>query len=139
MNEKIAGHGLALTGPEMLGLARRHAETLQNTNRVEFGEGILPRLAFLFCDSPHIAPAAFAATLEALMECFYHFKNETMEAMSDEELLAYMKTHFDGDCQGSVEYLAGTLLEELAAELRAGGRYVPPGELPMEEVPDAEE
>ena len=38
--------------------------------------------------------------------------------MSIVELIAFMKEHFDGDCEGSVEYLTGTLLEDLCREIR---------------------
>lgn len=120
MNERIAGDGLVLSAPEIQALALRHGQVLQNTGRVEFGESILPKLVFTFCDSPYIPPGDFAATIGELMECFYHFKNETREAVGDDDLLAYMKRHFDGICHGSMEYLCGTVLEGLAEAIRQG-------------------
>ena len=121
VNRKAAARGLlALREEEITALAQRRGEVLRDTGRVEFGSGILPKLVFAFCDSPHISPDGFAAAIDELMACFYHFKNETAETVGDDELLAFMKEHFDGDCQGSVEYLAGTLLENLARGTRFG-------------------
>lgn len=126
VNRRVEGHGLTLRPEEITALARRRAEVLQSTGRVEFGEGILPKLMFIFCDSPSIPPGEFAATLDALQECFYHFKNETGEKLSDDELLELMKAGFDGECQGSVEQLAGTVLERYADALRHGLPPEPP-------------
>lgn len=137
VNRRIAGHGLVLTREEMLALAQRRQVLLQGNGRVEFGEGILPKLLFAFCDSPYIPPGDFAATLDALMESFYHFKNESAEGLGDDELLAFMKQHFDRDCHGSVELLNGALLESLAHSARTGEPFEPLRELPEdEEEPD---
>lgn len=121
VNRQVQGYGLALQPQEMHALALRHQQVLRATGRVEFGESVLPALAFAFCDSPNIHPANYAATLDSLMECFYYFKGELRETVSDEELVGVMKRYFDGECQGSVEYLQGTLLERLADGVRFAG------------------
>lgn len=137
MNQKIEGHGLTLRAEEMRALALRHTRVLQNTGRIEFGESILPKLVFAFCDSPYIPPADFASVIEELMECFYHFKNETMEQMGDDQLLDYMKKHFDGEAHGSIDYLCGTVLERLAEQLRFGTK--PDGEDEQQREPEEQE
>ena len=43
-----------------------------------------------------------------------------MEQISDDELIEFMKREFDGKCQGSIEYLSGTSLEELCRGTRYG-------------------
>ena len=53
-------------------------------------------------------------------EGFYFFKGEAMEQISDDELIEFMKRDFDGKCQGSIEYLSGTSLEELCRGTRYG-------------------
>lgn len=133
VNQRVQGHALVLSPKEMHMLARRHVQVLQHTGRVEFGEGILPKLAFAFCDSPYILPAEYAATLAELMECFYHFKNETGDAVGDDALLDYMKRGFDGAAHGSVEYLRDTLLEQLAETVRFAGFAPLPEDTPNED------
>lgn len=41
-----------------------------------------------------------------------------MDEISDVELIDYMKRHFDGECQGSLDYLEETCLEKLARQVR---------------------
>ena len=53
-------------------------------------------------------------------DIFYFFKGEAMEQISDDELIEFMKRDFDGKCQGSIEYLSGTSLEELCRGTRYG-------------------
>ena len=55
--------------------------------------------------------------LNALLELFYIFKNETNDKLSDDELLSFMKKSFDGDCFGSLELLAGRDFSELRNRL----------------------
>ncbi len=67
VNRRVEGHALTLQPQEIRALALRHQEVLRETGRVEFGEGVLPKLAFAFCDSPHISPAHYAAALDSLI------------------------------------------------------------------------
>ena len=45
-------------------------------------------------------------------------KNETDEKLSDNELIDYMKTFFNGSCEGSLELLESRELDSLARALR---------------------
>jgi len=83
---------------------------LREQQRVEFGEGILPRLIFTFCDSPHIYQQNYVETLLRLQDIFYLYKNECMDELTDDELLDFMKKAFDGECEGSLDYLEDHLL-----------------------------
>lgn len=102
---------------------------------MEFGEGILPRLIYHFCDSPYLSPRNYTHTLHQLLDIFYHFKNESLERLPDDILLEFMKQQFDGPCQGSLEYLQGTSLERLAQAARSGS----PLSAGEEELPEGDE
>ena len=112
--------GLILSTDQMLRLAKNRFRALENTGRVEFGEGILKKLIYQFCDSPYLIQNNYEDTLSELQEIFYYFKNESMERLSDDELIHAMKTIFDGKAQGSIEYLSGTSLENLCRIIRGG-------------------
>lgn len=120
-NEITAPFGIRLSGEEMTELAVRHAGALRDTGRIEFGEGIWKKLALAFCDSPFITPREYARVLGELMEMFYEFKGDSLEQVGDDEMIAFMKEAFDSRCQGSLEYLRGTLLEGWGRRLRGGG------------------
>ncbi len=119
-NELSSNFGLTLTGDQMLRLTERRFKALKSTGRVEFGEGVLTKLVFAFCDSPFISPDNYEDTLAELQDIFYYFKSEAMESLTDDELIDTMKSSFDGKAQGSLEYLSGTLLENLCRGIHGG-------------------
>ena len=119
-NEMTAPFGLSLSGTQMLALVENRFQALQNTGRVEFGEGILKKLIYAFCDSPFLTQQNYEETISDLQDIFYFFKNESLDQIPDDELIDYMKKVFDGRAQGSVEYLEGTSLEELCRSMREG-------------------
>ncbi|MDD3920131.1 MAG: DUF6323 family protein [Eubacteriales bacterium] len=122
-NDITLRYGLSLTLPQMQQLAQRRFAALEETGRVEFAEGILPKLALAFCDSPYLMQEEYADTLAALQDLFYYFKGEAHEQVTDDELIAAMKEAFDGRAQGSLEYLGGTSLEQLCHNIRFGDLY----------------
>lgn len=111
---------LPLTAEEAAGLLERRDQALRDTRRVEFGPGVLEKLMTAFRDSPYLDPACWAETLAGLQDLFYEYKNQCMDALSDDELIAAMRRLYDGEAGGSLDYLGGTALEELCRRLRSG-------------------
>lgn len=138
LNQKTERFGLVLTTEEAQMLVERRKECLQEQQRVEFGDTILSKLIDTFCDSPYVSQRNYADTLGRLQEIFYLYKNESLDELTDDELLEYMKNAFDGKCQGSLEYLEGTVLEHFARNIRRGGNF--PGNMyALEEEEDDDE
>lgn len=108
-NEKTFRFGLALTEKQAADLVETRELSLRNTGRVEFGEGIIGRLIYEFCDSPYIYQKEYAQTLNELIEIFYYCKNESGDRFSDDMLIGFMRDSFNGECHGSVELLASRL------------------------------
>ena len=119
-NEFTGRFGLVLSDREIEELVECRAEILKNTGRVEFGGGILPKLIYAFCDSPYIEQENYEDTLAELQEAFYYYKNEAMEAYSDDELIEYMVSVFNRRAHGSAQYLIETSLESLCRYARKG-------------------
>ena len=71
-------------------IAGRNA-SLKKYQRVEFGKGILDKLMYVFCDSQYIDQGNYAQVLERLQDIFYRFKNESMDRLTDDELLEFMR------------------------------------------------
>ena len=103
-------------------LVEKRLESLKEQRRVEFGEGILSKLIFTFCDSPYLDQGNYADIIAQLQEIFYLYKNESMDELSDDELLSLMKEAFDGECQGSLDFLQETVLEKYARKIRCDDR-----------------
>ena len=121
-NQWTGKYGLVLSKEDAKELMEKRRQTLRETKRVEFGKGILPKIIYEFCDSAYIHQSDYAETLAKLQEIFFHYKNEMMDEISDEELLHFMKEQFETICEGDLDYLAGTCLSIFAQAVRAGYR-----------------
>lgn len=117
-NDFTVKYGLMLSESQLLQLDEARRETLRVNGRVEFSGGVLKKLIYAFCDSPYVQQQSWEETLAELQEIFYTFKNEADDRLADDELIDFMKKTFDGVAQGSLEYLAGTALEELCRNAR---------------------
>lgn len=112
--------GLVLRQEEAALLTRERAAVLKAEKRVEFGEGILPKIIYTFCDSSYIGQDNYCESLSRLQEIFFQYKNEMMDELSDDELLTFMREQFEGVCCGDFGYLEGTCLDLFAQAVRAG-------------------
>ena len=127
-NEYTNQFGLFLTDKDIAELLVRRRECLSEQQRVEFGTGILDKLIFAFCDSDYLYQDNYLESISGLQKIFYLYKNESMDELTDEELISVMRNAFDGVCQGSLEYLEETFLDEFARNIRSDtkkfiGRY----------------
>lgn len=121
-NQVTGRFGLTLSqqDAELIVQERNHA--LREQKRVEFGEGIMPRIIYEFCDSSYIDQSGYAATIIRLQEIFYLYKNEMQDEITDDELLHFMKEQYEEICFGDLGYLEGTCLYNFAQAIRAGYR-----------------
>lgn len=119
-NEYTNKYGLILSDNQISNLLERRKETLKETGRIEFREGIIDKLIKEFCDSPYINQENYAETLYELIEIFYEYKNETRDLITDDELIEFMKKSFDGIAGGDLEYLSGTVMYRMRENLLSG-------------------
>lgn len=112
--------GIQLSEKEAMELIQERRENLVRQERIEFGDGIITKLIFAFCDSSYIYQDNFVDTIQRLQEIFYLYKNESLDELTDDELIEYMKKQFDGRCQGDLDYLEDTALETFARKIRCG-------------------
>lgn len=120
-NRHTAQYGLDLSPGQAMALAETRENALRRSGRIEFGEGITEKLIMTFCDSPYISQDDYEATLHELTVIFYDMKNETWDAVSDDELLGSMREAFDVYCHGSADLLAGSVMPQLARHIHRGG------------------
>lgn len=115
-NTQTGAYGLRLTPQQAQALVAAQTEALDHAGRLEFGGGVLDRMACAFCTSPYFGPEDWEHALRTLTDLFYWFKNETRDRAGDKELLDWMRAAFDGPCHGSLELLAGLDPRELLEE-----------------------
>lgn len=112
--------GLTLSAQEANELMLHRKSSLTDSQRIEFGDGVLPKIIDSFCDSQYINQDNYVEILTELQDLFYLYKNETLDEMSDDELLGFMRGQFDNVCFGDLEYLRSTCMERLARSTRSG-------------------
>lgn len=120
MNQKTERFGLVLQEEEVRELVTVHHESLKNHRRFEWGSGILEKLIYVFCDSQYLDQQNYLQSLERLQDIFYQFKNASLDRMSDDEILTFMKEQFEGICAGSLDYLEETCLAVYTEAVRKG-------------------
>lgn len=123
-NEYTNQYGLSLSDCDVHELMNRRREALVRQQRIEFGGGILEKIIHAFCDSCYIYQDIYADTIARLQDIFYYYKNESMDQLTDDELIDIMREAFDGECQGSLEYLEETYLEKFARNVRANSHNI---------------
>ena len=119
-NDLTINYGLALSYEQAIELTETRTYSLKTSGRIEFGGGVIKKIIDEFCDSPYISMHNYNNTLHELIEMFYYYKNETLDLISDDELIHFMHKTYDGVCQGSLELLSGRELANMALNLRSG-------------------
>ncbi|MGN0665791.1 MAG: DUF6323 family protein [Huintestinicola sp.] len=122
-NEYSEAYGLVLSEKQAVSLANTQNDALKSSGRIEFGEGIINKLIAAFCGSPYISQQNYEDTLHELISLFYAFKNDTWEAVSDDELIGFMKDSFDGFCHGDLSLLSEVALRGLSRHIHNGGTF----------------
>lgn len=119
-NDASIEYGLKLTQKEAVALIQSKNEVLRSYGRVEIGAGIVGKLAEKFCDSAYLQQDDYVSSLSDLIEIFYYIKNESLDQISDDELIDLMKNYYENTCRGSLELLMGRELELVAMNIRFG-------------------
>lgn len=119
-NEYISKYGLILSDNEINNLLERKKEILKSTGRIEFKKGIIDKLIKEFCDSPYLNQENFASSLYEIVDIFYEYKNETIDLITDDELIKFMKKSFDEIAGGDLDYLSGTIMYKMRENLLSG-------------------
>ena len=104
-NDVTGEYGLTLSDDDVRAVLAVRRESLSDSGRIEFGDGIAAKLVLAFADSPYLTQENYADTIASLLVLFDTFKNELRDAYNDRELLTFMRGTFDGECAGSLEIL----------------------------------
>ncbi|MGY0373342.1 DUF6323 family protein [Clostridium sp. JNZ J1-5] len=118
INEETLEYGLKLSEKDIKTIIKTRNEALISSGRVEFGGGIIAKIISSFCDSPYILQNNYVETINDLIETFYYYKNETMEEISDDQLINFMKEHFDNKCHGDLDLLRYKYLDKISHNIK---------------------
>lgn len=119
-NLKSKQYGLVLSEKDAREIMESRNYVLKRLGRVELGIDVISRLIGIFCNSPYINQSDYTAVINELVEGFYYIKNETLDLIDDDDLIAIMKDRFDNHCHGSVDLLLNRELYNLARYIKEG-------------------
>ena len=74
-NQFTERFGLTLSEQDAQLLVQERGAALKEQRRVEFGQGIMPRIIFEFCDSAYINQNQYTEILIRIQNIFYLYKN----------------------------------------------------------------
>lgn len=97
-NRTAQTYGLMLSEQDAKLLLKERGRALKKEKRVEFGEGILPKMIYEFCDCPYLNQEHYVETLVRLQDIFYLYKNEMLDEITDDELLNFMREQYETVC-----------------------------------------
>jgi hypothetical protein len=117
-NARTACYNLCITNQQAVELVEARSQNLIDNGRIELGGGIIDKLIDAFCSSAYLMQDNYVETIHELMEIFYYYKNETLDLVSDDDLVDYMRQSYEGICQSSTELLKGRELDRLARWVR---------------------
>ena len=119
-NQVTEQFGLVLTQEDAGLILDERRNSLLEQKRIEFGEGIITKIIYEFCDSDFIDQSNYVSMIIRLQEIFYLYKNEMQDEITDDELLHLMKEQLENLCFGDLDYLESTCLYNFAEAIRAG-------------------
>lgn len=110
-NEEIKKYGLELTKEDIKQIIDTRNKVLKGYGRIELSFQVTKKLIENFSSSSFINKKNFPYTINELQEAFYYLKNETEDKIGDDNLIILMKNLFENSCEGSIQFLYGTLEE----------------------------
>jgi len=122
LNKQSIHFGLCLSQDECQQLITTRNKSLKEYQRFEFRSSILDKLIYTFMDSPYLNQDNYADTLCELIDLFYAFKNSSLDIISDDELLNFLKQQFDTISYGDIDYLRSTCLPRFSEAITKGYR-----------------
>ncbi|WP_165252793.1 DUF6323 family protein [Adlercreutzia sp. ZJ304] len=95
LNRRLAVSDMAITGEDVRILAERRAESLAETERVEFGTPAIFAIAEAVASSPSIAQDVVVDTLADLQDAFYALRDELPVDVPDAEITEALRGCLD--------------------------------------------
>lgn len=117
-NAQSAEYGLMLSEQDAKMLVTAGKDALHEQDRIEFAKSATVLLIETFMQSTYLSQTDYADTLAALLEVFYQAKDESMDLLTDGEVLDIMFDFFEHESGGSVELLQGRDMEFLCRQIR---------------------
>jgi len=122
-NNLLTSYCLCITEEMAVAILSERKNILEKYGRVEIDCSILEKIIEGFMDSPYIQQEDYESIIEGLHEIFHYMKSELEDAISDDELIEFMVSAYNGVCDGSLELLAEREAYGFISKIRQGVWY----------------
>lgn len=117
-NKQSIKYALFLSDKDAEIIAQANRENLKSQNRVEFGESAVIKIIEKFMQSSYISQDNYADTILTLTEIFYEAKEESLDILSDDEIIDIMFEFFENESGGSADVLQNRDMEYFCRKIR---------------------
>ena len=117
-NEKSVEFGLSLSERDAEMLAETCNNSICEQERIEFGDSIAVKLIEKFMQSSYISQNEYADIIALLIDIFYSAKEESLDILTDDEVIDIMFDFFENQSGGSVEMLETRDMDYLCRKIR---------------------
>lgn len=136
LNEKSQEYGLSLSEQDAIMLIEQGKEAIHLQERIEFGKSITTKLIEKFMQSTYITQKNYAQTIAILLDVFYEAKGESLDVLTDDEVIEIMYDFFENESGGDIDTLQGRDMYYLCRKIRNMATGIPEDEDEATEEPD---
>lgn len=113
LRERAISYGLVISPKDASALAEVGIEQLHEQERVEFAQSAVVKIIYKFMESTYISQSDFVETISELIAVFYEVKEESLDILSDDDVISAMFDCFENISNGDIELLRTRDLERL--------------------------
>ncbi len=118
LNEKSMEYALSLSEKDAEMLIQVGKDTISIQSRIEFGKSATIKIIEKFMKSSYISQADYADTIAGLIDIFYEAKEESLDVLTDDEVIDIMYNFFENESGGSLDVLQGRDMDYLCKKIR---------------------
>ena len=93
-------------------------DSIREQDRIEFGKSATLKIVDKFMRSSYISQEVYAETIAGLIEVFYEVKEESLDILTDDEVIDIMFDFYENESGGSIEILQNRDMDYLCRKIR---------------------
>lgn len=117
-NDVSVNYGLTLKESEVALLIQASQDSIIDNDRIEFGESATIKILNKFMQSSYISQSCYAETIASLIDIFYEVKEESLDILTDDEVIDIMFYFFENESGGNIEVLQNRDMDTLCRKVR---------------------
>ncbi len=117
-NDESIEYGLMLSEKDAQMLAQAGKDAIELQDRVEFGKSATIKIINRFMKSSYIGQNEYADIIAELIDIFYQAKEESLDILTDDEIINAMYDFFENESGGDIEILRSRDMDVMCRMIR---------------------